>query len=86
MVLHYNLFNSNVLPDMKEPEKEADQSNLEEQRNVKFSVWVSFCEIYNECIYDLLLPISNDKRRKMLRLAQDIKGYSYVKGNENFSN
>ncbi|XP_029141272.1 kinesin-like protein KIF20B [Protobothrops mucrosquamatus] len=65
--------------DMKEPEKEADQSYLEEQRNVKFSVWVSFCEIYNECIYDLLLPISNDKRRKMLRLAQDIKGYSYVK-------
>ncbi|XP_039191907.1 kinesin-like protein KIF20B isoform X2 [Crotalus tigris] len=65
--------------DMKEPEKEADQSNLEEQRNVKFSVWVSFCEIYNECIYDLLLPISIDKRRKMLRLAQDIKGYSYVK-------
>ncbi|XP_025027030.1 kinesin-like protein KIF20B [Python bivittatus] len=65
--------------DTKEPEKEADQSNLEEERDVKFSIWVSFCEIYNECIYDLLLPISNDKRRKMLRLAQDIKGYSYVK-------
>ncbi|KAM6441663.1 kinesin-like protein KIF20B isoform 2-T2 [Liasis olivaceus] len=64
--------------DMKGPEKE-DQSNLEEERDVKFSIWVSFCEIYNECIYDLLLPISNDKRRKMLRLAQDIKGYSYVK-------
>ncbi|XP_034286265.1 kinesin-like protein KIF20B isoform X1 [Pantherophis guttatus] len=65
--------------DKKEPEKEADQSDLEEQRDVKYSLWVSFCEIYNECIYDLLLPISNEKRRKMLRLAQDIKGYSYVK-------
>ncbi|XP_063163496.1 kinesin-like protein KIF20B isoform X2 [Candoia aspera] len=65
--------------DVKGPEKEADQSNLEEEKDVKFSIWVSFCEIYNECIYDLLLPISNDKRRKMLRLAQDIKGYSYVK-------
>ncbi|XP_032088243.1 kinesin-like protein KIF20B [Thamnophis elegans] len=60
-------------------EAEADQSVLEEQRNVKYSLWVSFCEIYNESIHDLLLPISHDKRRKMLRLAQDIKGYSYVK-------
>ncbi|XP_058044855.1 kinesin-like protein KIF20B isoform X2 [Ahaetulla prasina] len=65
--------------DKKEPEKEADQTNLEEQRDVKYSLWVSFCEIYNECIYDLLLPISNEKRRKMLRLAQDVKGYPYVK-------
>ncbi|ETE68387.1 Kinesin-like protein KIF20B, partial [Ophiophagus hannah] len=65
--------------DKKEPEKEADQSDLEDQRGVKFSVWVSFFEIYNECLYDLLLPTSNDKRRKMLRLALDIKGYSYVK-------
>ncbi|XP_021254331.1 kinesin-like protein KIF20B isoform X2 [Numida meleagris] len=46
----------------------------------KFSVWVSFFEIYNECFYDLLVPMSNDKKRKTLRLAQDIKGYSYVKG------
>uniref|UniRef100_A0A674K866 Kinesin family member 20B n=1 Tax=Terrapene triunguis TaxID=2587831 RepID=A0A674K866_9SAUR len=46
---------------------------------MKFSVWVSFCEIYNECIYDLLLPVSNDKKRRVLRLAQDIKGCSYVK-------
>uniref|UniRef100_A0A670ZJB0 Kinesin family member 20B n=1 Tax=Pseudonaja textilis TaxID=8673 RepID=A0A670ZJB0_PSETE len=63
----------------KEPEKEADQSDFEDQSGVKFSVWVSFFEIYNECIYDLLLPISNDKKRKMLRLALDIKEYSYVK-------
>ncbi|XP_026566329.1 kinesin-like protein KIF20B [Pseudonaja textilis] len=65
--------------DKKEPEKEADQSDFEDQSGVKFSVWVSFFEIYNECIYDLLLPISNDKKRKMLRLALDIKEYSYVK-------
>uniref|UniRef100_A0A670ZJJ5 Kinesin family member 20B n=1 Tax=Pseudonaja textilis TaxID=8673 RepID=A0A670ZJJ5_PSETE len=54
-------------------------SDFEDQSGVKFSVWVSFFEIYNECIYDLLLPISNDKKRKMLRLALDIKEYSYVK-------
>ncbi|XP_030900519.2 kinesin-like protein KIF20B [Melopsittacus undulatus] len=50
------------------------------KNNVKFSVWVSFFEIYNECFYDLLIPISNDKKRRTLRLAQDIKGCSYVKG------
>lgn len=48
---------------------------------LKFSVWVSFFEIYNECFYDLLAPMSNDKKKRTLRLAQDIKGYSYVKGN-----
>ncbi|XP_062987691.1 kinesin-like protein KIF20B [Elgaria multicarinata webbii] len=65
--------------DSKEPVKEAEQSSLDEERDAKFSIWVSFCEIYNEYIYDLLLPISSDKRRKVLRLAQDIKGCSYVK-------
>ncbi|OXB74204.1 UNVERIFIED_CONTAM: hypothetical protein H355_014587 [Colinus virginianus] len=46
---------------------------------LKFSVWVSFFEIYNECFYDLLSPMSNDKKKKTLRLSQDVKGYSYVK-------
>ncbi|XP_034994290.2 kinesin-like protein KIF20B [Zootoca vivipara] len=59
--------------------KEAEQSNVDEGRGAKFSIWVSFCEIYNECIYDLLLPMSNDRRRKVLRLSQDVKGCSYVK-------
>lgn len=50
----------------------------------KFSVWVSFCEIYNECIYDLLDPVSGDKfyKRKTLKLAQDLKGFSFVKGKQ----
>ncbi|XP_015283747.1 PREDICTED: kinesin-like protein KIF20B [Gekko japonicus] len=59
--------------------EEVEQPSREEESGAKFSVWVSFCEIYNESIYDLLLPMTNDKRRKMLRLAQDIKGCSYVK-------
>lgn len=67
---------------MDELAKEAEQSNVDEGRGAKFSIWVSFCEIYNECIYDLLLPVSNDRRRKVLRLSQDVKGCSYVKGNK----
>lgn len=71
--------NWNVLAVLEEPLIETE---MEAERGAKYSIWVSFCEIYNECVYDLLLPISNDKRRKLLRLAQDVKGCSYVKGNE----
>ncbi|XP_030309125.1 kinesin-like protein KIF20B [Calypte anna] len=59
--------------------KPLEQSSTTVKNSTKFSVWVSFFEIYNECFYDLLVPISNDKKRKPLRLAQDIKGFSYVK-------
>ncbi|KAK0168407.1 hypothetical protein PV327_002210 [Microctonus hyperodae] len=44
-----------------------------------YSVWVSFAEIYNETIYDLL---SNDcqKRRPSLKLATDNNGRAFIKG------
>ncbi|NXE52986.1 KI20B protein, partial [Casuarius casuarius] len=67
------------LADLKELLKESEQSSPSVENYMKFSVWVSFFEIYNECFYDLLIPISNDKKRKTLRLAQDVKGCSYVK-------
>ncbi|KAM8806044.1 kinesin-like protein KIF20B [Eudromia elegans] len=64
---------------LKELVKESEQSSPSGQNYMKFSIWVSFFEIYNESFYDLLIPISNDKKRKTLRLAQDVKGCSYVK-------
>ncbi|NXJ38805.1 KI20B protein, partial [Ciconia maguari] len=67
------------LADLEELLKDSEQSSTTVKNYMKFSVWVSFFEIYNECFYDLLSPISNDKKRKTLRLAQDIKGCSYVK-------
>ncbi|NWQ97547.1 KI20B protein, partial [Burhinus bistriatus] len=67
------------LADLEELLEDAEQSSTTVENYLKFSVWVSFFEIYNECFYDLLIPISNDKKRKTLRLAQDIKGCSYVK-------
>lgn len=67
---------------MENLSKGSEQSSRFSVDNfLKFSVWVSFFEIYNECFYDLLAPMSNDKKKRTLRLAQDIKGYSYVKGN-----
>ncbi|KFQ77663.1 Kinesin-like KIF20B [Phaethon lepturus] len=71
--------NTLYLADLEELLKDSEQSSTTVKNYMKFSVWVSFFEIYNECFYDLLTPISNDKKRKTLRLAQDIKGCSYVK-------
>ncbi|KAM6092544.1 kinesin-like protein KIF20B isoform 2-T2 [Theristicus caerulescens] len=79
---HQNSANNKAPVDSKDLEellKDSEQSSTTEKNYMKFSVWVSFFEIYNECFYDLLIPISNDKKRKTLRLAQDIKGCSYVK-------
>ncbi|KAM9379694.1 LOW QUALITY PROTEIN: kinesin-like protein KIF20B [Phaethornis superciliosus] len=79
---HQNSTNNKAPPHYKGVEdilKASEQSSTTVKNSTKFSVWVSFFEIYNECFYDLLVPISNDKKRKTLRLAQDIKGFSYVK-------
>ncbi|KAM4896758.1 kinesin-like protein KIF20B [Sylvia borin] len=65
--------------DLEDISKDFEQSITTTRSYIKFSVWVSFFEIYNECFYDLLIPLSNDKKRKTLRLAQDIKGCSFVK-------
>ncbi|XP_031655517.1 kinesin-like protein KIF20B isoform X3 [Oncorhynchus kisutch] len=50
------------------------------EAHTKFSVWVSFCEIYNENIHDLLEPVPiGAQKRTTLRLSQDVKGNSFVK-------
>ncbi|XP_040437228.1 kinesin-like protein KIF20B [Falco naumanni] len=78
---HQNSSNNKAPIDSEDVEEllDLEQSSTTLKDYTKFSVWVSFFEIYNECFYDLLLPMSNDKKRKTLRLAQDIKGCSYVK-------
>ncbi|NXX88049.1 KI20A protein, partial [Centropus bengalensis] len=45
------------------------------------SVWISFCEIYNEYVYDLLNVLSTSKpqKRKVLRICEDQGGNSYIK-------
>ncbi|XP_047207165.1 kinesin-like protein KIF20B isoform X3 [Girardinichthys multiradiatus] len=57
-----------------------DEISLKFKPNTKFSVWVSFCEIYNENIHDLLeVAPSGAPRRAALRLSQDVKGNAFVK-------
>ncbi|XP_035981799.1 kinesin-like protein KIF20B [Fundulus heteroclitus] len=57
----------------------ADRVNLEVPPNTKFSIWVSFCEIYNENIHDLLEAPSGAPRRAALRLSQDVRGDAFIK-------
>nr|XP_040032970.1 kinesin-like protein KIF20B isoform X4 [Gasterosteus aculeatus aculeatus] len=59
---------------------EADSFSLDVESNVRFSVWVSFCEIYNDNIHDLLEQVPGGHlRRTVLRLSQDVKGNSFIK-------
>ncbi|NXC82753.1 KI20B protein, partial [Cercotrichas coryphoeus] len=67
------------LADSEDISKDSEQSITTATNYIKFSVWISFFEIYNECFYDLLIPISSEKKRKTLRLSQDIKGCPFVK-------
>ncbi|XP_042623356.1 kinesin-like protein KIF20B isoform X3 [Cyprinus carpio] len=69
-----SLFESSTFNDTN-----RDSVCLDDTSNVKFSVWVSFCEIYNENIHDLLDVVPNGShRRNVLRLAQD-EGNAFVK-------
>lgn len=59
----------------------ADRISLDLKTDFKFSVWVSFCEIYNENVHDLMEAMpSGASRRTVLRLSQDIMGRTFVKG------
>jgi len=60
--------------------------NSVESADIQYSVWISFAEIYNENIYDMLEKIpevkrKGDKPRKIpLKLAEDKDGAVYIKG------
>ncbi|NXA73965.1 KI20A protein, partial [Thryothorus ludovicianus] len=45
------------------------------------SVWISYCEIYNEYVYDLIsiLSASKTQRRRVLRICEDQGGNCYIK-------
>lgn len=57
--------------------KELSKKSLNQQSGY-CSIWVSFVEIYNENVYDLLQP--NINQRSKLALGEDKNGDVYVKG------
>lgn len=48
--------------------------------NVSYTVWVTYSEIYNETIYDLLVACSPNQKRKPLKLSLDQNKNVYVRG------
>ncbi|XP_075132455.1 kinesin-like protein KIF20A [Leptodactylus fuscus] len=58
-----------------------DSVSLQDPADVQISIWVSFFEIYNEFVYDLLepLPSGPNRKRTTLRLCEDRNGNPYVK-------
>ncbi|NWY26161.1 KI20A protein, partial [Pheucticus melanocephalus] len=58
-----------------------DVHKTDMQQRTQASVWISFCEIYNEYVYDLLSILSTSKpqRRRVLRICEDQGGNCYIK-------
>ena len=64
-------------------EFQHDESSIELgcADNQQFSIWVSFAEIYNEFIYDLLSePPPKGKRRPPLKISEDRNKNHFIKG------
>ena len=60
---------------------DSSSVELEDSSDVCYSVWVSFAEIYNEFIYDLLgEEPKNGRNRPSLRLAEDRNHNHFIKG------
>ncbi|KAM7374276.1 hypothetical protein PAMP_006944 [Pampus punctatissimus] len=64
-----------------EPDSLSHSAGYDLEEGVQFSIWVSFYEIYNEFVYDLLdaAPSMHPRKRITLRLSDDKQGNPYVK-------
>ena len=67
--------------------RQKDETLVDIKHNdIKYAVWISFAEIYNENIFDLLEKMPAAKRlgdkpkRNPLRLAEDNNGSIYIRG------
>ena len=75
----------NVFPSLATRDKESTVLDIKDE-HISYSVWVSFVEIYNENCHDLLVKVSEGKKkgekpkRTTLKLAEDKDGLPYVKG------
>lgn len=67
-----------------EPDSLSNSGGENLEDGLQFSVWVSFYEIYNEFLYDLLdaSPTMQPRKRVTLRLSDDKQGNPYVKGTD----
>ncbi len=49
--------------------------------DTKYTIWISFYELYNDNIYDLLVPtVKKDEKRNPLKIREDSNRIPYVEG------
>ncbi|XP_015189027.1 PREDICTED: kinesin-like protein KIF20A [Polistes dominula] len=69
----------NTYKQMQKILQEESPLRTSECTDAHYSVWVSFAEIYNETIYDLL-TVDCQKKKVPLKLATDNHGRAFIKG------
>ncbi|XP_048250049.1 kinesin-like protein KIF20B isoform X1 [Haliotis rufescens] len=79
---HKDSVDGDLFAELENRVREEAAINVEDQGQIKFLVWVSFAEIYNEQIFDLLeqIPKKKNARRQVLKLSEDGNGSPYIKG------
>lgn len=71
--------NSNGIASMFDLLKNDEIESLD-HGDVSYTVWVTYSEIYNESIYDLLVTYSANQKRTPLKLSLDQNKNVYVRG------
>ena len=73
---------STISDEIKDRVCDGTVVDIKSQGPVKFCIWVSFAEIYNEHVYDLFdpTPTGKGKKRTVLKLCGDKKGNPFIKG------
>ncbi|XP_034253086.1 kinesin-like protein KIF20A [Thrips palmi] len=73
-------FISNTYREMQKTISNDSPFDMANDSDVVYGVWISFAEVYNESIFDLLDPmVTRNRKRIPLRLAQDAEGSTYVR-------
>ncbi|KAK8735948.1 hypothetical protein OTU49_005134 [Cherax quadricarinatus] len=73
---------SKVFPGVESLYHDNTSLDIGDAENIIYAVFVSFAEIYNEYVYDLLekMPTSKKNKRNPLMLGEDRNGSIYIKG------
>lgn len=58
----------------------SDSTIVEMNPNSCHALWVSYMEVHNERIYDLLVDDVDKANREVLKLKEDKTGHPFVKG------
>ena len=48
------------LDTIAEPEFDIDPTTIKVDRNYEYTIWISYAEVYNEKVYDLLASVKNE--------------------------